>query len=401
MENIIINNDYKEIEDSNIEIVERKGIGHPDTLADKLAEECSRVYSKYCLDNFGCVLHHNFDKLYVGAGCFRYDGVKTNRFDPIKIFLNGRASKNFGDKEIDLEGLLVPVIKKYLQSVMPRLEDDDIQININCTQNTKVKNWFSPESMDDVPDAKALFANDTSLCVAHYPRTYCEDLALLTEQFFWNYDNNFATPKFDDLGQDIKVMVSRIENSITLTLCIPVYPDKFESNEEYHTILNKYEDKIREFIKTIPNPKNYNVDVQVNKMSNKDYLYYSLAKGSCVECGEEGVVGRGNNSQGIIPSLRSHTMESPFGKNERYHTGRVLSFLANRTVKRIYEECEIKASMYCLTKNKNDLLRPYLMYLSLSEKVDEETKLKIKEIISSEFDENTYLFKILEEHKLV
>lgn len=401
MEKIIINDDYRDIENSNIEIVERKGLGHPDTLADKLAEECSRVYSKYCLDNFGCVLHHNFDKLYIGAGCFRYDGVKVNKLSPVKVYLNGRASKNFGSKKINLDKLLTPVIKSYLQSVLPRLEDEDLEIHINCTQNTKVENWFSPRTIDDVPDSKELFANDTSLCVAHYPKTYCEELALLVEQFFWNFKTNFATPKFDDVGQDIKVMVSRLNNDITLTICIPVYCDKFSNKKEYCLILNKYEKLISKYIESIPNPKEYNIDLQINKMDNGDYLYYSLAKGSCIECGEEGIVGRGNNSQGIIPSLRSHTMESPFGKNERYHTGRVLSFLADKTVKKIYEECGIKTSIYCLTKNKNNLLKPYLMYLSIDKKVDSKIKSKILDIVNEEFDESTYLFKILEEHRLV
>ena len=54
--------DYNDPEKQNIEIVERKSFGHPDTLADKLAEECSRVYSSYCIDKFSCVLHHNFKK---------------------------------------------------------------------------------------------------------------------------------------------------------------------------------------------------------------------------------------------------------------------------------------------------------------------------------------------------
>ncbi|MEM7826325.1 MAG: methionine adenosyltransferase, partial [Candidatus Aenigmatarchaeota archaeon] len=44
-----------------IEIVERKGIGHPDTLADALAENLSVAYSNYTLQQFGLILHHNFD----------------------------------------------------------------------------------------------------------------------------------------------------------------------------------------------------------------------------------------------------------------------------------------------------------------------------------------------------
>ena len=33
---LIIRNDYKNPEDNYIEVTERKGIGHPDTLADML-----------------------------------------------------------------------------------------------------------------------------------------------------------------------------------------------------------------------------------------------------------------------------------------------------------------------------------------------------------------------------
>lgn len=41
---------------SDLTIVERKGWGHPDTLADHLAERLSRVYSRYTLAKFGVVL---------------------------------------------------------------------------------------------------------------------------------------------------------------------------------------------------------------------------------------------------------------------------------------------------------------------------------------------------------
>lgn len=398
MENIKINDDYIDVEKNNIEIIERKGLGHPDTLADKLAEECSRVYSNYCIERFGCVLHHNFDKLYIGAGCFRYENGAVNMYQPVKVYLNGRASNVMNVEKIDIDGLLKPVIKKYLASVLPRLDvEHELEININCTQNTKVHNWFTPESINDIPDAIKVFANDTSLCVSHYPFTLCEQIAFYAEQFFWKYNKNYASPKYDDIGQDIKVMVSRIKQDVTLTICLPVYPDKFNSNEEYITILKKYEKLMATYIKKIPDIDRYNLKIEINKMANGDYLFYSLCKGSCIECGEEGIVGRGNNSQGIIPAFRPHTMEAPCGKNERYHTGRVLSFLAGRVVKRIYDEYGVKTSMYCLTKNKNNLLEPFLMYLSVS---DMKYRDEIKKIIKDEFDENTYLSKILEEHRL-
>jgi S-adenosylmethionine synthetase len=36
-----------------VEVVERKGIGHPDTICDALAEEVSRALSRHYLQRFG------------------------------------------------------------------------------------------------------------------------------------------------------------------------------------------------------------------------------------------------------------------------------------------------------------------------------------------------------------
>ncbi|MBO4552566.1 MAG: methionine adenosyltransferase, partial [Candidatus Methanomethylophilaceae archaeon] len=43
----------------DIEIVERKGIGHPDSVSDALAETVSRALCKMYKKEIGTVLHHN------------------------------------------------------------------------------------------------------------------------------------------------------------------------------------------------------------------------------------------------------------------------------------------------------------------------------------------------------
>ena len=397
----IIEKNYQNPEDNDIEIVERKGFGHPDTLADQLAKECSRVYSQYCLDHFGIVLHHNFDKLYIGAGCFRYLDQELKMLSPIKVYVNGRASNTFEGKSIDLEGLLKPVIKKYISSVLPRVDvEEELEIHVNATQNSKFPHWFSPVTVDDVPDSKEVFANDTSVCVAHYPMSICENLTLRVSNFFWIFDQKtgYPIPKFQDVGQDIKVMTFRRKKDITITVCLPVYYDQFRSEEEYITILKKYEEFIQKEILSDSQYQDYQIHLDINKSITKDYHYYTLGKGSCLECGEEGVVGRGNNLSGLIPTFRPFSMESPFGKNERYHTGRVLSQLAIMASKKIYEELQVSCSIYCLTQNKSKLLEPSLFYISVNQEVDEELKKKIKKIVSSIFAEKTYLKKILEVH---
>lgn len=394
-----IEKDYMNPESRKIEIVERKGIGHPDTLADKLAEECSRVYSKYCLENFGCILHHNIDKLYIGGGLFLLDEKKNKkRYNPIRVELNGRVSNEMNGKKIDLESIFVPIIKRYLSAVLPRLDADrDLNIIINCTQFSKREYWYQPRNIDDVPDAKDLFAADTSLCVCHGKMTFCEELAFNLEQSFWNYDDfGYAHPKYNDIGQDIKVMVSRINNDVTATICMPVYKDIYNTKEEYDKIVFDHEKRLYKVAENINNNKKYNIKIEINRLPDGTYRNYSLVIGSCIECGEEGVVGRGNNAQGLISSFREHTVEAACGKNTRYHTGRVINFMADRAVKRIYKELGISSTLYCLTRNRGSIFKPYLFYLS----VDDNTKNKecIK-IIDEEFNDN-FVEKILTPRRL-
>lgn len=54
-----------------VEIVQRKGVGHPDTICDALAEKLSGALSKFYQQRFGRVLHHNVDKVLLRAGAAR------------------------------------------------------------------------------------------------------------------------------------------------------------------------------------------------------------------------------------------------------------------------------------------------------------------------------------------
>ena len=183
---LTINKQYVNPEEKDFEIVERKGVGHPDTLADALAEEISRVYSKYCLEKFGAVLHHNIDKLYIGAGWNTNSFGSVKRIKPIKVVVNGRISNTCNGEEININQIIEETIKEYVGTVLPHLNvEKDLDIIVNTTQHTRVPYWFSPRTIEDVPDAKEVFAIDTSVVVSYYPYTTCEKLALEIERFFW------------------------------------------------------------------------------------------------------------------------------------------------------------------------------------------------------------------------
>ncbi|MBR3897878.1 MAG: hypothetical protein IKJ43_01180 [Bacilli bacterium] len=395
MKNILkINNNYDDPEKKDFEVVERKGIGHPDTIADALANECSKEYSKACLKEFGAVLHHNLDKFYFGGGWVFNDFGLIDKKKPIIARINGRISKNVGDKIIDVDGIMIKTIKRYVKSVLPHIDiEKDLLIDLNYTQYTKFKNWFSPNSIDDVPDAKKPSANDTSAYVCHYPMTTCELLAYELEHFFWDYNEfGYPSPKFENIGQDIKVMVTRIDNKITANLCVPVIASYIKNQDEYDEIIKSYETKLQVLGNKICEDTDYDVNVKINELEGPHYRKYMLGIGTCAECGEEGIVGRGNNFSGIISVGRPYSMEAPFGKNPRYHSGRVLSYLCNKLSKKIYEQLKVKNTIYVVTKNKDELLPPYLMYIQTSNYVSEDI---VKEIIKREMIDCDYLNEIL------
>jgi S-adenosylmethionine synthetase len=56
------------VAEAEVEIVERKGLGHPDTLCDAAMEHISQALSEAYLERFGAILHHNCDKGLLVAG---------------------------------------------------------------------------------------------------------------------------------------------------------------------------------------------------------------------------------------------------------------------------------------------------------------------------------------------
>lgn len=58
----------KSITEHRVEIVERKGTGHPDQICDSIMEAISLALCREYLERFGTILHHNVDKGLLAAG---------------------------------------------------------------------------------------------------------------------------------------------------------------------------------------------------------------------------------------------------------------------------------------------------------------------------------------------
>ncbi len=78
-----------------VEMAERKGLGHPDTICDALAEGVSLSLTRHYRDRFGVILHHNVDNSLLCGGAARFAFGGGELLEPIETFLVGRATCNF------------------------------------------------------------------------------------------------------------------------------------------------------------------------------------------------------------------------------------------------------------------------------------------------------------------
>lgn len=391
MDYLRVSNDFFDPAKKKLEIVERKGLGHPDTLADALAELVSIDYSNFCLDNFGAVLHHNIDKLYIGAGLFKSDFGYCEKVKPVQIIINGRMSNSFGSQKIDLVSMQRETILNYLRAIIPRLSESDIVINHNATQNSRLSHWFSPRDINDLPEYSKLSAGDSAVCIFSWPLSPVENLVYRLEEFFWDKTGDFPRPRFDNIGQDIKVMAFRQGNKVDVGIRLPIISTSVKSQNEYEEAVYLIQQKVSVFSHEIADKK-LNLSLSVN--ANKPYL---LGIGSCIECGEEGLVGRGNSNSGLISVFRPHSVEAPSGKNPVYHTGRVLNFLVMNLSKALYNELGIKNTVSAVTKNGGSLVPPAFLSISTDKKIP---RIDLEGIVKKYFLEVDYLSRLLSERQI-
>lgn len=168
----------------DITIVERKGWGHPDTLADHLAERLSWRYSRYTLERFGAVLHHNFDKLaLLGGACeVRYGSGRMTA--PVRVLVNGRAARSCAGDAIPVDDLIQETVRGFFRERLPEL--DQLSVELNITSNSSPGAiltgdgtpertvWFAPRSLEDLRERQVRLANDTSLGTGWAPESRFE-----------------------------------------------------------------------------------------------------------------------------------------------------------------------------------------------------------------------------------
>jgi S-adenosylmethionine synthetase len=316
--------------DQLVEIVERKGSGHPDSICDAVMEAISVALCQAYLAEFGTILHHNIDKGLLVAGRVRkwFGGGEVEQ--PMELIIGDRATFAVGKRELDVSGIARRTAQKWFKENL-RFVDPDSHLTV------RVALAPGSEELTDIfsRGSGVLAANDTSAAVGYYPLTPCEEMVLALER---HLNSAYFKAEFPETGEDVKVMAMRHGHEVDITVAMPLLATLIPSEEEYFHCKGRVLGQIEEYIARVEgfNRKTIHFNSLDSRGRGLGGVYLSLL-GTSAEDADSGQVGRGNRVNGLIPLGRPLGSEAAAGKNPVSHVGKIYNFLAHRLARRICE----------------------------------------------------------------
>ena len=320
------------VQDFEVEIVERKGKGHPDSLIDGASEAVSLGLCNYYLEHFGAILHHNVDKgiLVGGKSDPKFGGGRV--LTPVYLMVAGRATElvPFKGKEVavPVQKIAFDSIKEFIRETM-RFLDPEKHLSID----TKIKQGSSDLISVFMRKGVMPISNDTSIGVGYAPLTPTEKLVLETEK---RLNSASFKKKNPEVGEDVKVMGLRRGRKLDMTVAAAMVGPKIPDASHYVSVL----EDVKEELARLASETKLDVAFKLNAADDlKRGNFYLTVTGTSAEQGDDGNTGRGNRVNGLISPMRQYSMEATAGKNPVNHTGKILNAVAilasDRIVKKV------------------------------------------------------------------
>jgi S-adenosylmethionine synthetase len=308
------------------EVVERKGAGHPDTLADGIAELASIRYSRHCLEAAGAVLHHNLDKVAVLGGRAVFTDAGGGYDRPVRVVFGGRISASFAGAPLPVREILEQAAIDHLRACLPGFGQIRLEFRHETTDSSKFPHWFAPRSLADLPERPRAFSNDTAYLVGSSPRTTTEIAVLLAEAWF---------RRLSWAGSDIKALAVRRGEDLAVTVCVPAIAGHLATAAGFDDAVRDAASELAgQLSSRLPGRVTVTCNTRGSRSGPLSGQYFTLS-GSAIDYGEDGLVGRGNARTGVFSGAHLAGNEATFGKNPAYHVGKVGGWLADTAARAV------------------------------------------------------------------
>jgi S-adenosylmethionine synthetase len=330
--------------DDSVEVVERKGLGHPDTICDALAEALSRDLCREYRQRFGDILHHNVDKALLSGGRAAAALGGGTVIAPINIYLAGRAVSEVGTEVLPITDIAIESSRAWLTANLHALDTE---------RHVRVHALIHPSSQDLQTlfarrrPHQAPLANDTSIGVGYAPLSPLERLVLGIERTINGRDRRQQYPSW---GEDVKVMGIRCDGQVHITVACAMIGRYLVHIDDYLREKTAIEDLVH---RQAAEHGFQSPDAAVNTADDLAAgSFYITVTGTSAEAGDDGQVGRGNRVNGLITPCRPMSLEAAAGKNPVTHVGKVYNILARDIADKLVCEVPEIAKAHCLMVSK-------------------------------------------------
>ena len=304
-----------------VEVVERKGIGHPDSICDALVEAISVALNGMYLAELGAVPHYNVDKalLIAGQAAKGFGWGSVTR--PMEFVVGDRATVEVDGRALRVEETVCEAVARWLTEHLPRVE---------AARDLVTRVALAPGSAElrgiFAPGAGSIAANDTSGASGYAPLSPTEQFVLTVERFL---NGPEFKRDFPDTGQDVKVFAVRQDADLRATVAMPLIAAQTPTEAAY---FRRMEEMLAALGRRFA-PAPFAVDWRLNNLDapgrGSDGVYLAVT-GTSAEDADSGQVGRGNRANGLIAFSRPTGGEAAAGKNPIAHTGKIYSVLSHR-----------------------------------------------------------------------
>lgn len=353
-----------DLNDARIEMAERKGIGHPDSICDALVEAVSIALCRYYIKEFGSIMHYNIDKalLVGGQSSPKFGGGKIT--EPIQILIAGRATTRIGDKLVPLKEIAEETVSDWFRNNMHHLNyQKDVALSVQIREgSTDLTELFHRTDANTIA-----LSNDTSLGAGFYPPSKLQQVILSIDNLL-----NAKTTKelFPCIGNDTKVMGVNNEGKHSFTIAIAMIARFIENINDYKNKINS----IKDFIRSELNLGNSSLAINTADNYVKESVYLTVS-GTSAENGDDGQVGRGNRVNGLITPYFPMTLEASSGKNPVSHVGKIYNHFAMELAEKLVREgMSDEAQVFIVSQIGKPVNEPQVLQFRLkNQKVDEQT----------------------------
>jgi len=375
------------------EIVERKGLGHPDTICDLVMDKVSIELSKLYIKETGTIQHHNMDKTMLVAGQTENKFGGGRVIKPLKLVIGDRVTILSDDHKVPISDFIITTAKAWFEKNLKNIGEKNIEFQMEIGQSSK-------ELQSIFKNPKSFASNDTSALVGYAPFTATESIVFETEQYI---NSKKFKDEFPASGEDVKIMGFRNDNWVDLTVAIAFVDKYVESVDDYFRKKHQMLEAINEFAKT---KTDLNVHTAINCLDDQnkgmDGIYLTVL-GTSADNADSGEVGRGNKANRVISISRPAGAEALAGKNPVSHIGKIYNSLSFKLADEIYNKVsgidEVFVWMYnIIGRPVNDPKAVVVRPLTKDAELDKSQQIQITEIVSDNLEKmDEFCKKLLSE----